>query len=68
VFLHAEEFVISIKDNGKGFDVNKLQNVSESLGGNGFKNMQARAEGMKAGLTIHSIINTGTTVKLKLKV
>ena len=56
------QFAMSIKDNGKGFDTNRLQ---ETLGGNGIKNMQARAEAMNASLTIHSVIMSGTVIELK---
>jgi len=38
----------------------------EYLGGNGIKNMQARADDMNAIIRFHSKINEGTTVQLKL--
>ena len=38
----------------------------EYLGGNGIKNMHARADDMNAKLCIHSKINEGTTVQLTL--
>jgi len=63
-------FRMMIKDDGKGFDV-ALQNTevkNESLGGNGIKNMQARAADIHALLNIHSEINKGTTIELNLKV
>ena len=65
--FNADEFAITIKDNGKGFDINIL-NQGESLGGNGIKNMEARAENIKAGFNIYSVKNEGTTIGLKLKV
>jgi signal transduction histidine kinase/streptogramin lyase len=59
-----------IRDNGKGFDISKVTNPvrhdGEYLGGNGIKNMQARADDMKATLCIDSKINEGTTVQLTL--
>jgi signal transduction histidine kinase len=68
LLLHTSEFVMNIKDNGKGFDIDHLKNANESLSGNGIKNMQARAKSIKADLNIDSIMNSGTTIELKLKV
>jgi len=51
---------LSIRDNGVGFDINKIES------GNGIKNMQARADDMNATLYIDSKINEGTTVQLTL--
>jgi len=64
-------FLMRIKDGGKGFDVSqimadKIIPEGEYLGGNGIKNMQARAEDMNAKLCIDSNINDGTTVQLTL--
>jgi len=61
---------MQIKDDGRGFDVDKLDSETNSgtLGGNGLKNMQARAEDINASLNIRSEINEGTTVELKLKI
>ena len=39
----------------------------ESLGGNGLKNMHARADDVNAKLCINSIINEGTTIQLTLR-
>jgi signal transduction histidine kinase len=64
--------IMSINDDGKGFDVSqiaahtKLKN-GESLGGNGLKNMQARADDVNAKLCITSKINEGTTIQFKLR-
>jgi len=60
-----------IQDDGKGFDVSRFFNgeapsSGEYLGGNGIKNMQARADDMNAILRIDSKINEGTTVQLTL--
>jgi len=60
-----------IHDDGKGFDISKvtannMPREGEYLGGNGIKNMQARADDMNAIIRIHSKINEGTTVQLKL--
>jgi len=37
------------------------------LGGNGLKNMHARAEDVNAKLCINSTINEGTTIQLTLR-
>lgn len=68
MLLNAGEFLITILDNGKGFDVNNLQQADETLGGNGIKNMQARAECIHARLNIETIKNGGTSIELKLKI
>lgn len=54
---------MNIKDNGKGFDIEHL-NPHRTLGGNGLKNMQSRAEKLGGKLMIESKIEEGTTVKL----
>lgn len=64
ILLGSEEFVMSVKDNGKGFDANELNKTNESLGGNGIRNMQARAAIINARLSINSNKSAGTSVKL----
>ena len=75
VFVHLSvndnNMAMEIKDDGKGFDASEVTKISlltevESLGGNGIKNMQARANDMNAGFNIHSKINEGTAVQLTL--
>ena len=56
-------FMMNIKDNGKGFDKENLPQY-RTLGGNGLKNMQARAEKLDGKLMIESKIEEGTTIKL----
>jgi len=58
-----------IQDDGNGFDVGKafsdeVPPNGEYIGGNGIKNMKARADDMHATLYIHSKINEGTTIQL----
>jgi signal transduction histidine kinase len=69
--LSNNDLVMTIKDDGKGFDVsqassNAISAEDESLGGNGIKNMHARADDMSAKLCIQSEINKGTTIQLTL--
>lgn len=62
-----DHLVMTIKDDGKGFDVAAcMKDHAGALGGNGIKNMHARAGDIQAKLCIHSIINKGTTVQLDL--
>jgi two-component system, NarL family, sensor histidine kinase UhpB len=53
---------MSIRDNGKGFDTDKLSN------GNGMSSLKKRAEELKGSLTITSKENEGTLVELKFKI
>jgi ligand-binding sensor domain-containing protein/signal transduction histidine kinase len=69
--LQKDDLIMIIQDDGKGFDVsqitaNKIVSSGEYLGGNGIKNMNARANDMEAKLCISSKINEGTTVQLTL--
>jgi signal transduction histidine kinase len=59
------EFQMSIHDDGKGFDISQL-NSKNDLGGNGLKNMQARADDIRAILKIHSAIHGGSTIELRM--
>ncbi len=65
-----DQLIMTIRDDGKGFDINKGAAADENgaraqyVGGNGIKNMHARASDMKAKLLIHTMINEGTTVQL----
>ena len=63
---------MAIKDDGRGFDVSQISTDTfftngESLGGNGIKNMHARAVDVNGKLCIHSRINEGTTIQLTLR-
>ncbi|WP_246067771.1 tetratricopeptide repeat-containing sensor histidine kinase [Changchengzhania lutea] len=53
---------ITIKDNGKGFDINSVEH------GNGLSNMRKRAQDIHADYHIESVPNQGTAVILKLEV
>ncbi|MEO6734495.1 MAG: triple tyrosine motif-containing protein [Ferruginibacter sp.] len=60
VFIGCEngKIKMEIADNGKGFDMEAV------CFGRGINEMQKKAAALKATLTIHSEINTGTTVRL----
>ncbi|MEP7170962.1 MAG: tetratricopeptide repeat protein, partial [Bacteroidota bacterium] len=57
---NKEKLTMLIRDNGKGFDVNKDSQ------GNGLKNMRKRAKEIGANLLIESEAGTGTTLQLIL--
>jgi signal transduction histidine kinase len=68
------DLTMVIQDNGKGFDVSKaivnqvVIPAGEYVGGNGIKSMYARADDIKASLSINSKTGEGTTVQLIVNV
>ena len=54
--------IFSVKDNGKGFDVQKIKR------GNGLNNMQRRADEIDASLLIQSNYEQGTVISLQCKI
>lgn len=54
----AGKTVCNYNDNGKGFDVNAIQQKT----GLGMKNIQSRIDFLKGNITIDSKINQGTTI------
>ncbi len=68
LLLQAHEFVMNIKDNGKGFNINQDEKANVSLNGNGIKNMQARAASIHAVLKISSTVNDGTSITVSMKI
>lgn len=59
---HYSILTVVIKDNGKGFDIQKNNY------GNGLHNMKKRAKQMNAEIGIESKINEGTAITLKVKI
>ena len=57
--------VISISDNGKGFDP-RSNGASGSMGGHGLASMQRRAQALGGSLTIDSRTGSGTSITLKV--
>jgi signal transduction histidine kinase len=59
-----------VRDNGKGFYQLSGAEPSgtEYLGGNGIKNMYARANEIQATLNVRSAINEGTTITLTIPI
>jgi signal transduction histidine kinase len=58
-FKHQNELVVTIDDNGKGFD------VSDAHKGIGLKNMQARVASLQGSLEISSDASHGTSILVK---
>jgi signal transduction histidine kinase len=58
-FNHENELVVTIDDNGKGFDLQK------HAGGIGLKNIRARAESLQASFEISSTPGQGTSLLIK---
>ena len=56
----GEGVEISIADNGKGFD------PEEAAGGNGLRNMRARAAALGTKLEFHSVVGEGTSVSFSV--
>jgi ligand-binding sensor domain-containing protein/two-component sensor histidine kinase len=61
---------VLVKDDGIGFasDADLSSDATGSLGGNGMNNIRLRAEELKARLTIASSPDTGTVVRLLIKI
>ena len=58
-FNHENELVVTIDDNGKGFDTQK------NAGGIGLKNIKARVESLQASFEISSTPGQGTSLLIK---
>ena len=69
VRLENENLIISIKDDGRGFDVSeKSGGASNGFGGNGLPNMKKRARKCGGELRIDSKIGEGTGIALEIPV
>jgi signal transduction histidine kinase len=71
--LANNKLTMAVKDDGIGFNVSQTATEAKrkergSLGGNGLKNMHARASDLNATVLIYSAINEGTTILLILPV
>jgi signal transduction histidine kinase len=64
----AGQLVITISDDGKGFDSSGEVKVSEGGGGNGLKNMQLRCAEIKWKLLIQSSPGQGSSICLTGKI
>lgn len=62
------QLILHISDNGVGFDRDTAMKSSNSLSGNGLRNMQDRAEAVEAQFKIDSALGKGTTVYLEMHI
>lgn len=60
--------VLSIKDDGVGFELDDAAPDRRNLGGNGLQNMRSRAAAMGADFQIKSVMGSGTIVLIKIAV
>lgn len=60
--IHHHQLLLTVKDDGKGFDPQKVR-TQNTLSGNGVRNMEMRAKEMKGTCKIESG-DEGTTIKL----
>ncbi|MGL4582292.1 MAG: sensor histidine kinase [Flavobacterium sp.] len=56
-----QDIVVTVEDDGKGFDINKL-NLKKSAG---FHNIQSRIQFLKGTLAVHSEEQVGTSIEFK---
>ena len=61
----GSEYIVEVRDNGKGFDVGKVQANYDKRGSLGMVNMSERAEVVKGKLSIASAAGQGTRVSLR---
>jgi signal transduction histidine kinase len=66
--LENNYLLVEIADDGRGFNVEPVLNggSSNSLGGNGLKNMKRRAGNFGGTVQIESTIDTGTRIVLHI--
>lgn len=68
IILHyfPESFTLNINDNGKGFDLERINQKGISQSGAGLRNMQRRMELIGGNCSISSAIGKGTEVVLEV--
>jgi signal transduction histidine kinase len=64
--LHHHRLAITVKDDGKGFDIKKVKSMN-TLSGNGVRNMEMRSREMKGSFKIDSG-EQGTTISLRFPI
>jgi len=70
IYMEHYKLVVKIQDNGKGFSLNNPESsiTGHSFGGNGIKNMNARADEINASLKIITEPGNGTIVLLGMPI
>ncbi|MGJ1268209.1 tetratricopeptide repeat-containing sensor histidine kinase [Sphingobacterium spiritivorum] len=62
-FRNDEGFLITVEDNGKGFDVSQTEQQGKGIG---LQNVRMRASYMKGNVDISSVAGEGTSVNIEL--
>ena len=62
---HDESLNVLIEDNGKGFDISKIENFKEGMG---LHSIEKRVENLEGNFTIDSVLGKGTSVILDIPV
>ena len=66
IYSAENKFVLQVKDNGIGFDLNKKKTQVNSSSGLGLKNMLNRAQLIGANVSIESEPEKGTSISIEL--
>lgn len=61
-----DHLVLTVADDGKGFDLAEVESRPVDRGGAGLSNLRARAQAIGGRLTITTAVGAGTEVKLRL--
>lgn len=65
IAVKQHQLTLTVQDDGKGFNLEKVAiHASQSLSGNGLRNMEIRANEMKGALQISASPGAGTTIRL----
>lgn len=64
---HHHQLQLTVKDDGKGFDIEGMKNV-KTLSGNGLQNMTIRAKEMNGNCTVISEPAKGTSINLRFPI
>ena len=62
-FRNEEGFLITVEDNGKGFDASQTEQQGKGIG---LQNVKMRASYMKGNVDISSVAGEGTSVNIEL--
>lgn len=66
LFVQGHQLTVEVSDNGKGFDLAKASETGQRRGGNGLKNLQARARELRGDMEIESAPGKGTRIILQV--
>jgi PAS domain S-box-containing protein len=61
-------FEAEVEDNGRGFDLEEVANRGDRISGYGLKSMRERVEIIGGSFSVHSLLTTGTRIRITLPV